>query len=86
MTPTPHARKRPDITITMLEGLRLATLSASGRVGCDRGSGKGLERRGLAAWSSEIGHYVITESGRMLIRTQYDALVQVLPETREKCF
>ena len=81
MKPTPHARRRPNITLTMLEDLRLGAISQKGIIGGR--SGNALRRRHLAGWSTELQKCVITASGRLLIRTQYEALKQVLPAKKE---
>jgi hypothetical protein len=71
----------------MLEALKLghdrAMEGGGGSVGGDRGVKKALVHRGLANWNydgqgNQTDAY-ITENGLLLIRTQYEALKQVLP-------
>jgi hypothetical protein len=86
MTPAPHARKRPNITISQLEALKVLHdhPDIEQRPG-DRGVCKALVRRGLATWADEDESTIrITKNGVALITTQYDALKQILPDTRSQ--
>jgi hypothetical protein len=76
--PTPHARKKPDITLNQLEVLNLIV---AGKCGVKLGGHavRSLAKRGLIA-GRKTGNYYATNAGRLLIRTQYDALKRVLTE------
>lgn len=82
--PTPHARKRPNLTIEQLEALKTATGESDGRIRSSSGICRALFNRGLARRDRlpKKTYYYITDSGRLLIQTQYAALKAVLPETR----
>lgn len=82
--PTPHARKRPNLTISMLEALKRAYDEPAGMLRTDRGVMKALVKRGLADFTPNKEAIGITENGQLLIETQYEALKQVLPETRSQ--
>jgi hypothetical protein len=86
MTPAPHARKRPNITISQLEALR--RLADPPGIPCrpaDRGVMKALVTRGLAIWADEReDSLIISRNGRALIDTQYEALKKILPDTRSQ--
>ncbi|HVS73126.1 MAG TPA: hypothetical protein VHQ47_17860 [Phycisphaerae bacterium] len=88
--PAPHARTKPDITLGMLEALKRGCetfggiLRARGFDGCALTMAKCLFNRGLAERKTYYGNrreYVVSDNGRMLIRTQYDALKKVLTDT-----
>jgi len=80
--PAPHARKKPNLTISMLEALKHGDEDPLGHVGGDRGVKKALVCRNLAAWHKDELTAYITEEGKLLIRTQYEALKKVLPDNR----
>ena len=80
--PTPHARKRPNITISMLEALKAGYDDPFGIVGGDRGVQKALVKRGLSFTSLDTKKSHITRNGELLIETQYEALKKVLPDHR----
>ena len=85
MTPAPHARKRPNITISMLEVLKKMSTTRQITFRADRNVMNGLVRRGLAFWSDEHeDRILITQNGIALIDTQYDALKQIIPNTRSQ--
>jgi hypothetical protein len=84
--PSPHARRRPNLTISMLQALKAGFDHELGHVAGDRGVKKALVCRNLAAWhydgqgNETTAH--ITEQGKLLIQTQYESLKAVLPDNR----
>jgi hypothetical protein len=88
--PAPHARTKPDITLEMLEALKQAYDTAGGVLRsteterCSVSVAIRLTHRGLAVRHNYYGNrrwYTISDDGRMLIRTQYDALKKFLTDT-----
>jgi hypothetical protein len=82
--PAPHARRKPDITLPMLEALKAADGSPSLIIEAPPGVRRSLIYRGLARTVRVDPAKTVTEissEGSLLIRTQYDAIKKVLAGT-----
>jgi hypothetical protein len=84
MTPAPHARKRPNITIAQLQALKKLH-NMPNRVGRPANFNvcQALVTRRLADWVNGFECIVaITSNGLALIETQYESLKTILEQKR----